>query len=72
MGYLGDGTMNRENVDRKNYDVISISRSGKAKRSNYIQDALQIDKAKISAAGNFIKVFADVFLKREAGNKSYF
>jgi len=64
--------MNHEQVDKRNYDVISISRSGKAKRSNYIQDALQIDKAKVSTSGNFIKVFSDIFLKREAGNKSYF
>ena len=64
--------MNRENPDKRNFDVASISRSGKAKRANYVQDALQIDKAKVASSGNFIKVFADVFLKREAGNKSYF
>jgi hypothetical protein len=64
--------MNRENPDKRNYDVASISRSGKAKRSNYIQTALHIDKAKIKTAGSFIKIFSDVFLKREAGNKSYF
>ncbi len=64
--------MNRENPDRRNFDVASISRQGKAKRLNYIQDALHVDKSKISATGNFIKVFADVFLKREAGHKSYF
>jgi len=63
--------MNRENPDKRNFDVVSVSRSGKAK-ANYIQDALQIDKAKVSPAGNFIKVFADVFLKREAGKKTYF
>lgn len=64
--------MNRENPDRRNFDVASISRQGKAKRSNYIQDALHFDKSKISTASNFIKVFADVFLRREAGHKSYF
>jgi hypothetical protein len=61
--------MNREN---SNFDVASISRPGKAKRSNYIQDAMLIDKSKTRNTAKFIKVFADMFLKREAGSKSYF
>ena len=64
--------MNRENPDKRHYDVVSVSRSGSSKRSNYIQDALQIDKAKVKASAKFIKIFSDVFLKREAGVKSYF
>lgn len=64
--------MNRENVDKRNYDVASISRPGKTKRSNYVQDALHVERSKISSTGSFIKVFSDIFLKREAGHKSYF
>lgn len=61
--------MNRENSD---FDVASISRPGKTKRSNYIQDAMLIERSKIKNTAKFIKVFADMFLKREAGSKSYF
>ena len=61
--------MNREN---SNFDVASISRPGKTKRSNYIQDAMLIERSKIKTTAKFIKVFADMFLKREAGSKSYF
>lgn len=64
--------MSHENPDKRNFDVVSVSRSGKAKRANYIQDALQIEKEKIASSGKFIKIFADVFLKKEAGTKSYF
>ncbi|MBU1026142.1 MAG: hypothetical protein KKA31_00260 [Candidatus Margulisbacteria bacterium] len=53
------------------YDVASISRPGKSKRSNFVQEALYIDKTRIQTAGKFIKVFSDIFLKREAGTKSY-
>lgn len=61
--------MNREN---SNFDVASISRPGKTKRSNYIQDAMLIERSKIKNTAKFIRVFADMFLKREAGSKSYF
>ncbi len=63
---------NRENVNKRNFDVASISRPGRTKRANYIQEALFIEKEKISTSGKFIKVFSDIFLKREAGNKAYF
>jgi hypothetical protein len=62
--------MNHE-VDKRNYDVASISRPGKTKRANYIQDALHIEKSKISQTSQFIKVFSDMFLKRETSNKAY-
>jgi hypothetical protein len=61
--------MSRENF---NFDVASISRPGKTKRSNYIQDAMLIERSKIKNTARFIKVFSDMFLKREAGSKSYF
>ncbi len=55
---------------KNQYDVASISRTGSEKRANYIQDALHISKQQKST-GNFVKVFADIFLKHEAGRKSY-
>jgi len=63
--------MNERQIDRRNYDVASISRPGKEKRANYVKDALHIEKDKISTSGNFIKVFSDIFLKKEAGPKAY-
>jgi hypothetical protein len=63
--------MNEQQIDRTNYDVASISRPGREKRTNYVQDALHIEKEKINAPGKFIKVFSDMFLKREAGAASY-
>ena len=56
---------------RQKYDVASISRKGKEKRANYVQDALHIEKARTKASGKFIRVFSDIFLKREAGRKAY-
>ena len=64
--------MNQEPVDKRNFDVASIGRGEGKKRSNFVQNALQIDKGKIAKAGNFIKVFSDIFLKKEAGVRSYF
>ncbi|NQT30373.1 MAG: hypothetical protein HQ596_07360 [Candidatus Saganbacteria bacterium] len=58
--------------DKRNYDIASISQPGQEKRANYAQYALYMDKKKISKAGKFVKVFADMFLKKEATNKSYF
>lgn len=63
--------MNRENPDRNQYDIVSVSRTGSEKRANYLQDALHIRQQQKSS-GNFVKVFADIFLKHEAGKKSYF
>jgi hypothetical protein len=64
--------MTHEQVDKRNYDVASISRPGKAKRSNYVQDALHIESSKVQSTGQFIKVFANMFLRREASKASYF
>ncbi len=61
--------MNEKDVSRKNYDVASITRKG-AKRKNYVQDALSIDPSKIKTVGKFIRVFSDMFLKREVGPKA--
>ena len=62
--------MSRENQDRNQYDVVSVSRAGSEKRANYIQDALHISKQNKSS-GQFVEVFANIFLKHEAGKKSY-
>lgn len=61
--------MAQEN-NRNSYDVASISRVGSEKKANYIQDAMHISKQQ-KPTGQFVKVFADIFLKREAGRKSY-
>ncbi len=63
--------MNGEYVDKNNYDVVSISRPGKEKRTNYIHDAQHIDKSQVTVQGKFIRVFADIFLKKEASGKAY-
>ncbi|MFC1568151.1 hypothetical protein ACFL37_00450 [Candidatus Margulisiibacteriota bacterium] len=62
--------MNQQ-VDKRNYDVASIGQPGK-KRANYVQDALHIDRSKIARTSQFIKVFSDMFLKRETSHKAYF
>ena len=63
--------MNRENPERGNFDVALISQPGKTRRA-HIRDALHIEKNLVKTSGQFIKVFTNIFLKREAGVKSYF
>jgi len=63
--------MSNQTQDRNKYDVVSISHAGSKKRANHVQDALYIGKQQ-QTSGNFVKVFADTFLKHEAGRKSYF
>ena len=63
--------MSSENQNKNSYDIASISRQGQEKRANYIQDALHIGKQQ-KPTGQFVKVFADIFLKHEAGKGSYF
>jgi hypothetical protein len=63
--------MSEQNVDKYTYDVVSISRKN-AKSTNYVQDALQIESARTNGVSQFVKVFADVFLKKEARSGSYF
>ncbi len=52
-----------------NYDVVSVSRKGSDKKANYIQPAHQMSKVE-QPTGQFVRVFADMFLKHE-GKKSY-
>jgi hypothetical protein len=63
---------NENKTERTNYDVVSISRGEDVKRANYIQHAMFIEKDRVAPAGSFIRVFADIFLKKEASNKAYF
>lgn len=62
--------MYREESNRPQYDVASISRTGSEKRANYIQDALHVSSRQ-KVSGQFVKVFSDIFLKHEAGKRSY-
>ena len=66
--------MEKENrTERINYDVASIGRGEDVKRANYVQHAMFIEKDRVAVAGSFIRVFADIFLKKEVtGNKAYF
>jgi len=57
--------------NKNEYDVASISRTGQEKRANYVQDAQRMSKQQ-QPSGQFVRVFADIFLKHEAGKKSYF
>lgn len=57
------------NNSKSNYDVASISRPGEDKRTNHVRNALQYDHAKVSKPGQFVKVFADMFLSKGLGNK---
>jgi hypothetical protein len=61
--------MSNQAPNKNQYDVASISRHGSDKRANYIQDAMQISK-QYKTSGNFVRVFADIFLKHE-GKRSY-
>ena len=57
------------NQEPKNqYDIVSLSRVGQEKRTNFVQHAGQMSKAQKST-GQFVKVFADIFLKHELGKK---
>lgn len=63
--------MNNQNQDSRNYDIVSISRSNSPKKSHFVKDALNIEKQQ-KPTGQFVRVFADIFLSKTAGKKSYF
>ena len=50
--------------NKNQYDIISVSRAGSEKRANFIQNANHIEK-QLKSSGQFVRVFADVFLKYE-------
>ncbi|MDI6731526.1 MAG: hypothetical protein QME05_02955 [Candidatus Margulisbacteria bacterium] len=57
--------------DKRNYDIASISR-GEKKPTYQVQEANTMDPSKVQKPGKFIKVFADVFLRREASDNWIF
>lgn len=63
--------MSKEEFDRSKYDVVSVSRKGSEKKANYVKDGYCIDGTGKSS-GQFVKVVADVFLKKETGDRYYF
>ena len=63
--------MSNENFDRSKYDIVSVSRKGSEKKANYVKDGYHIEGAGKSS-GQFVRVFADIFLKKETGDKYYF
>jgi hypothetical protein len=61
--------MDGESTNKNNYDIASISLTGQEKRTNHVRHALFIEHDS-TGPGQFIKVFADIFLKREASSRS--
>jgi hypothetical protein len=61
--------MSNQNFDKSRYDVVSLNRKGSEKKANYVQDAYHMSKTQKSS-GQFVRVFADIFLKHET-KKSY-
>ena len=62
--------MSQKSPNKSNYDVVSVSRAGSEKRTSYAQEAFFINKQG-KTYGQFVRVFADVFLKHEVSRKSY-
>ncbi|MEA3492925.1 MAG: hypothetical protein U9R38_00905 [Candidatus Margulisiibacteriota bacterium] len=58
------------NNGKNTYDVASISQPGKDKRANHVRNALRYDHIKVNRPGQFVKVFADMFLRKESGSKA--
>jgi hypothetical protein len=56
---------------REQYDIASISKEGREKRINHVRDALQMSKLD-KPTGQFVQIFADIWLKKEANKKCYF
>ncbi len=63
--------MSEDKFDRNRYDVVSVSRSGSEKKANFVKDGFRMEKQE-KTAGQFVRVFADLFLKQEASKSSYF
>ncbi|MFH1361545.1 MAG: hypothetical protein ABIH69_02685 [bacterium] len=62
--------MSGETVDRRNYDVVSLSQAGKDKRANHVQSALEYDYTKVSKPGQFFSVLQNTFLRKEPGSRA--
>lgn len=57
---------------RSDFDIASISKVGQDKPVYHVQEADRMDPKKVASTGQFIKVFADVFLRKEAGDSWIF
>ena len=60
-----------EGKQKPSYDVVSLTRSGQEKRANYASLALHMARQP-KTSGQFVRVFADVFLKKEKNDRFYF
>ena len=58
--------MNEQNIDRRNFDVVSLSQPGKTKKKNYIQSAMFLNGIE-KTSGQFVKVFADIIRTKTGG-----
>ena len=63
--------MKEQHVDKRNFDVASISRSGRAKRATYVQNALEYDHTKVSTPGSFLNIFSNMFRTKEDKSIAY-
>jgi len=51
------------------YDVVSISRVGQEKRTNFVSNAAHMSKAQ-KTTGQFVSIFSDLFRKVEYSKKN--
>ncbi len=62
-----------EQRQRSDFDIASISKVGQEKRVYHVREANSMEKIDpTKVPGQFIKVFADVFLRKEAGDSGIF
>jgi hypothetical protein len=57
-----------EQEHKNQYDVVSLSRVGQEKRTNFVQNAAHMSKAH-KETGRFTDVLANTWLKHELGKK---
>ena len=61
--------MEEKQLDRNLYDVVTIKNQGQ-KSTNHIRRA-DIMSAMDKPTGQFVRIFSDMFLKKEAVGRSY-
>jgi len=58
--------MDKQQAHKKYFsDTVRISGQKRA----HVQNALKIDPKKVASSGNFVKVFADMFLRKEESKR---
>lgn len=65
-------TMSDQELNRSQYDIVSLTRAGQDKRANFIQKADHISRNQKPQGSSFVRVFADIWLSQTAGKKSFF